>query len=83
MKDTALGEGLVTNIALGFASCYICHSTPTLSCIFHTNWRQCFNLDDSISMAPELDQHLHVLRDIDYLILKDISVTSPPIGGIL
>ena len=30
-----------------------------------------------------LDQHLHVLRDIDYLILKDISVTSPPIGGIL
>ena len=34
-------------------------------------------------MAPELDQHLHVLRDIDYLILKDISVTSPPIGGIL
>ena len=34
-------------------------------------------------MAPVLDQHLHVLRDIDYLILKDISVTSPPIGGIL
>ena len=24
-----------------------------------------------------------ILRDIDYLVLKDISVTSPPIGGIL
>ena len=34
-------------------------------------------------MEPELDQHLHVLRDINYLIPKDISVTSPPIGGIL
>ena len=34
-------------------------------------------------MAPELDQHLHVLRDTDYLILKDISITSPPIGGSL
>ena len=26
----------------GFALCYIYHSTLTLSCIFHTNWRQCF-----------------------------------------
>ena len=34
-------------------------------------------------MAPELDQHFHVLRDIDYLILKDISVISPSIGEIL
>jgi len=25
MKHTALGESLVTNIALIFASCYICH----------------------------------------------------------
>ena len=24
---TALDESLVTNLALGFASCYICHST--------------------------------------------------------
>ena len=29
-------------IALGFASCYICHSALISSCIFHTNWRQCF-----------------------------------------
>ena len=32
----------MTNIALGFASCYICHSTLISSCIFHINWRQCF-----------------------------------------
>ena len=34
----------VTNIAcaLGFASCYICLSTLISSCIFHTNWKQCF-----------------------------------------
>ena len=32
-------------------------------------------------MAPEWDQNLHVLRDTDYLVLKDISITSPPIGG--
>ena len=29
------------------------------------------------------DQHLRVLRDADYPILKDISVISLPIGGIL
>ena len=38
----ALSEGLVTNIARGKAECYIYHSTLTSSCIFHTNWRQCF-----------------------------------------
>ena len=38
----ALDESLVTNIALGFASCYICHSTLISSYIFHTNWWQCF-----------------------------------------
>ena len=27
MKYTALGESLVTNIALGFTSCNICYST--------------------------------------------------------
>ena len=37
IKYTALDESLVTNIALGFASCYICHSTLISSCIFHTN----------------------------------------------
>ena len=31
---TALGESLVTNIALNFALYYICHSTLTSSCIF-------------------------------------------------
>jgi len=35
MKYTALGESLVTNIALGFASCYICHLTLASSCILH------------------------------------------------
>ena len=32
IKYTAL-ESLVTNIALGFTSCYICHSTLISSCI--------------------------------------------------
>ena len=32
----------MTNIAQGEAECYICHSTLISSCIFHTNWRQCF-----------------------------------------
>ena len=36
MVYTALGESLVTNITLGFASCYICHLTLPLSCIHHT-----------------------------------------------
>ena len=35
-------------------------------------------MDNSISMVPEWDRHLHVLRDTD----KDFSLTSPPIGGI-
>ena len=35
----SIHESLVTNIALGFASCYICHSTLISSCIFHINWR--------------------------------------------
>ena len=34
MKYTALGEGLVTNIAFGFASCYICHSTSPQAVYF-------------------------------------------------
>ena len=33
---------LVTNIALGFTSCYISHSILTLSCILHRKWWQCF-----------------------------------------
>ena len=38
-----LDESLVTNIALGFTSCYIYHSTLILSCIvYHINWRQYF-----------------------------------------
>ena len=37
MKDTALGEGLVTNIALGFASCYICHGGSALSNTYSDN----------------------------------------------
>ena len=40
-KYTALGESFVANIALSFASCYICYSTLTLSCIFHKNWWHC------------------------------------------
>jgi len=34
MKHTAPGESLVTNIALGFASCYICHLTLTSAVYF-------------------------------------------------
>ena len=42
IKCTALDVSLMTNIALDFASCYICHWTLISSCIFQTNWRQCF-----------------------------------------
>ena len=39
---TALDESLITNTALGFTSSYICHSTVTSRCIFHTNQPQYF-----------------------------------------
>ena len=44
MEDIiAIAESLVTNnIALGFSSCYICHSILISSYIFHTKWWQCF-----------------------------------------
>ena len=34
-------------------------------------------------MAPECVHHLHVLRDTDYPVLRNISAISPLIGGIL
>ena len=37
MIYTARGESQVANIARGEAECYICHETPTKSCIYHTN----------------------------------------------
>ena len=41
-KYTALGESLMTNIAVSFVLCYICHLILTSSCIYPTNWQQCF-----------------------------------------
>ena len=37
MKYTARDESRAANIALGFASCYICHKTLIKSCILYTN----------------------------------------------
>ena len=37
IKEIFQHRNMVTNIALGFATCYICHSTLISSCIIHTN----------------------------------------------
>ena len=43
MEYIALGESLVANIALGYTSWYIYHSTLIWCCIFHTNWWYALN----------------------------------------
>ena len=42
MVYTVQGESQMANIAQGKAECYICHETLIKSCIYHTNWWQCF-----------------------------------------
>ena len=70
----------MTNIAL---VCYICHSTLTSSCIFHTNWRQCFKqyililIDSNNNVSKECGLTLKVRRfTIVGLLLCDI-MTEP------
>ena len=50
-------------IALSFALCYMCHSILTTTCIFHTNWWQCFRY---YTVKPH-DMSWHYNSQIFYL----------------
>ena len=61
----------MTNIALSFAPCYICHSTLTSSCIFHTNWQPCLSNTYRTVVPFDLPTQntINTLKDV---ITKDI-----------
>ena len=61
----ALGESRMTNIALGFASCYLCHWTLNSSCICIQTGQSAFKYNLTVSIITEIQPVImYVITDV-------------------